>query len=164
MHQNLSLTPRFFRQIAAKGRTNVELREQFTLAPGVSQSMTAFKEKRRDSPGGDQASVGSGQRDSVSGPVVRVCMPFDKLFHWCLLNVFVVIQQIKEKSERSLRMPRQSFDAAPDQLRQDVAAYRRQSGAGSRGGSRPPSRSVENHLKLSDEAIRRPFTWPFDYL
>ena len=58
----------------AKGRTNVELREQFTLAPGVSQSMTAFKEKRRDSPGGDQASVGSGQRDSVSGPVVKVSL------------------------------------------------------------------------------------------
>merc|ERR1719175_515768 len=51
----------------AKGRTNVELREQFTLAPGVSQSMTAFKEKRKESPAPD-GSVGSGQRDSVSGP------------------------------------------------------------------------------------------------
>merc|ERR1719270_1669991 len=29
----------------AKGRTNVEPREQFTLAPGVSQSMTSFKPK-----------------------------------------------------------------------------------------------------------------------
>jgi len=114
----------------AKGRTNVELREQFTLAPGVSQSMTAFKEKRRDSPGGDQASVGSGQRDSVSGPVVK----------------------IKEKSERSLRMPRQSFGEAPDQLRQDVAAYRRQSGAGSRGGSRPPSRTGSNISLNSDDS------------
>merc|ERR1712012_1333556 len=35
----------------AKGRTNVELREQFTLASGVSQSMTPFKSKApRESP------------------------------------------------------------------------------------------------------------------
>ena len=65
-------TNQIFCRLAAKGRTNVELREQFTLAPGVSQSMTAFKEKRKESPAPD-GSVGSGQRDSVSGPVVKVC-------------------------------------------------------------------------------------------
>ena len=34
----------------AKGRTNVELREQFTLASGVSQSMTPFKTRANTSP------------------------------------------------------------------------------------------------------------------
>lgn len=29
----------------AKGRTNIELREQFILADGVSQTMTAFRSK-----------------------------------------------------------------------------------------------------------------------
>jgi len=111
----------------AKGRTNVELREQFTLAPGVSQSMTAFKEKRKpESPG----EPGSGQqRDSVSGPVVK----------------------IKEKSEKSLRMPRQSFDAGPG-----YDGYRRASGLpGSRGGSRPPSRAGSNMSLNSDDSSPR---------
>lgn len=31
---------------AAKGRTNIELREQFILADGVSQSMAAFTPRR----------------------------------------------------------------------------------------------------------------------
>ena len=55
----------------AKGRTNVELREQFTLASGVSQSMTPFKSKPRDrSPSGSIS--GESQRPSVSGPITKV--------------------------------------------------------------------------------------------
>ena len=55
----------------AKGRTNVELREQFTLASGVSQSMTPFKAKPRErSPSGSIS--GESQRQSVSGPITKV--------------------------------------------------------------------------------------------
>merc|ERR1712072_690889 len=71
----------------AKGRTNVELREQFTLASGVSQSMTPFKAKPRERSPSGSISGDSAQRPSVSGPITK----------------------IKEKSERSLPMPRQSM-------------------------------------------------------
>ena len=48
----------------AKGRTNVELREQFILADGVSQSMTPFKAKRT-------ASI------SATGPITKVGFDYD---------------------------------------------------------------------------------------
>ena len=73
-------------------------------------------------------------------------------------KIIVFLVQIKEKSEKSLRMPRASFDGAggnfDPQLRSDVAAYRRQSGLGgpgSRGGSRPPSRTGSNISLNSDD-------------
>ena len=64
----------------AKGRTNVELREQFTLASGVSQSMTPFKSKPRDrSPSGSIS--GESQRPSVSGPITKVIV-FELLLNY----------------------------------------------------------------------------------
>ena len=64
---------------AAKGRTNVELREQFTLAEGVSQSMATFKSKSPAvggsgrSPTSSAASTWSGQSSSsASGPIIKV--------------------------------------------------------------------------------------------
>lgn len=124
----------------AKGRTNVELREQFTLAPGVSQSMTAFKSKpgqrAEGSPNSSVSGGPSGQRPSISGPITK----------------------IKEKSERSLGMDvarhRASQDAsyASQYDNETMAGYtRRQSAApGSRNGSRPPSRTGSN-LSLDSE-------------
>merc|ERR1719188_2414878 len=122
----------------AKGRTNVELREQFTLASGVSQSMTPFKSKPRDrSPSGSIS--GASQRPSVSGPITK----------------------IKEKSERRLPMPRQSInpdDAASIRRYRDEQmgfTARRQSGIpGSRGGSRPSSRAGSNLSLNSDDSPR----------
>ena len=50
----------------------MELREQFTLASGVSQSMTPFKAKPRErSPSGSMSGE-SAQRPSVSGPITKV--------------------------------------------------------------------------------------------
>merc|ERR1712223_2015734 len=122
----------------AKGRTNVELREQFTLAPGVSQSMTGFKSKPRASDTSPNSSV-SGQRQSVSGPITK----------------------IKEKSERSLPMPRQSMNpedaASIRKYRDEQMGFtgRRQSGIpGSRGGSRPSSRAGSNLSLNSDDSPR----------
>merc|ERR1712012_1170585 len=60
----------------AKGRTNVELREQFTLAPGVSQSMTSFKPKtsqqqqKTESPNSSVSGQGS-RSPSMSGPITK---------------------------------------------------------------------------------------------
>jgi len=123
----------------AKGRTNVELREQFTLAPGVSQSMTSFKPKtsqqqKTESPNSSVSGQGS-RNPSTSGPITK----------------------IKQKSERSLGMDvashRASMDAAYETsqggMPETMAGFtRRQStqpgGPGSRNGSRPPSRTGSN--------------------
>jgi len=121
----------------AKGRTNVELREQFTLASGVSQSMTAFKSKPSRTEGSPNSSVSggqTGQRPSISGPITK----------------------IKEKSERSLGMDvarhRASQDAGYAYDNETMAGYTRRQSAqpGSRNGSRPPSRTGSN-LSLDSE-------------
>lgn len=49
----------------AKGRTNIELRERFILADGVSQGMVAFKSKPLVNPK-------TGEINSV-GPITKVC-------------------------------------------------------------------------------------------
>lgn len=67
---------------AAKGRTNIELREQFILADGVSQSMSAFKSKpspnaqQRQSVTGSTGSSGGsltgGSLAGSAGPITKV--------------------------------------------------------------------------------------------
>ena len=50
----------------AKGRTNIELREQFILADGVSQSMAAFKPRVSNSNGNSPSPV------PTQGPIMKV--------------------------------------------------------------------------------------------
>ena len=58
----------------AKGRTNVELREQFTLASGVSQSMTPFKSKAPPAQASPTSSVsGETRNGGMQGPITKVC-------------------------------------------------------------------------------------------
>merc|ERR1711944_132438 len=109
------------------------------LASGVSQSMTPFKSKPRERSPSGSISGESAQRPSVSGPITK----------------------IKEKSERSLPMPRQSInpdDAASIRKYRDEQmgfTARRQSGIpGSRGGSRPSSRAGSNLSLNSDDSPR----------
>lgn len=52
----------------AKGRTNIELREQFILADGVSQSMTAFKPRVSISSQSPQ----NGSPIPTQGPIMKV--------------------------------------------------------------------------------------------
>lgn len=62
----------------AKGRTNIELREQFILADGVSQSMAAFKPRLSTaSQGSSQGQNGSHASSPVStqGPITKVKTP-----------------------------------------------------------------------------------------
>merc|ERR1712106_671263 len=133
----------------AKGRTNVELREQFVLAPGVSQSMTPFKSKAPPQQSSPTSSVSGEQRNgSISqGPITK----------------------IKEKSERSLGMNvRSSVDYGGQHQDDSTNFSRRTSSAqggrnsltpssqpGSRPGSRPPSRHGSNMSLNSDEDGRR---------
>lgn len=54
----------------AKGRTNIELREQFILASGVTQAMTTFRSRPSFIGQNLDVSTGrtQGQRLSVTGP------------------------------------------------------------------------------------------------
>ncbi|EAT45935.1 AAEL002829-PA, partial [Aedes aegypti] len=54
----------------AKGRTNIELREQFILADGVSQSMAVFKPRMSVSTG--SGSTQAGSPIPTQGPIVKV--------------------------------------------------------------------------------------------
>merc|ERR1740116_460853 len=108
----------------AKGRTNVELREQFTLAPGVSQSMTSFKSKApRESP--TSSVSGDTRNGSMQGPITK----------------------IKEKSERSQGMNvRSSVDYGQDDYgRRSSGMGRNSLTPGSQPGSRPGSRAPSHH-------------------
>ncbi|XP_046680757.1 dystonin isoform X30 [Homalodisca vitripennis] len=120
----------------AKGRTNIELREQFILAEGVSQSMSAFKPK--PSPASQRSvSISSGS----AGPITKV----------------------RERSARSVPMGRAAsgrVSGTPDSLSDNESSplYSRTprkpstpgrrpsltpggSLPGSRNNSRPPSRT-----------------------
>merc|ERR1719220_2625618 len=110
----------------AKGRTNVELREQFTLASGVSQSMTPFKSKApRESP--TSSVSGDTRNGSMQGPITK----------------------IKEKSERSLGMNvRSSVDYGQDDY------GRRSSGMG-RNSLTPGSHHGSNVSLNSEDDGRR---------
>merc|ERR1719220_2515898 len=121
----------------AKGRTNVELREQFTLASGVSQSMTPFKSKApRESP--TSSVSGDTRNGSMQGPITK----------------------IKEKSERSLGMNvRSSVDYGQDDYGRRSSGYGRNSlMPGSQPGSRPGSRAPSHHgsnVSLNSNADER---------
>lgn len=72
---NPTFSPQLFTpRITAKGRTNIELREQFILADGVSQTMTAFRPKTSAS-SPVSGSSGSSLR-TPAGPITKV-------FYWC---------------------------------------------------------------------------------
>merc|ERR1719228_1419505 len=127
----------------AKGRTNVELREQFTLASGVSQSMTPFKSKAPPAQGSPTSSVSGETRNGMQGPITK----------------------IKEKSERSLGMNvRSSVDYG---YQDESMSFSRRTSTqgrnsltpgsqpGSRPGSRPPSRHGSNMSLNSDDDGRR---------
>ncbi|XP_071543036.1 uncharacterized protein shot isoform X14 [Panulirus ornatus] len=132
---------------SSKGRTNVELREQFILAEGVSQSMTPFKSKPSpNSSVSSQSGTPAQQRSQSlpnSGPIIKV----------------------RERTAKSSAMGRTSFSAGtPDSSFSEEGGTssfhlhggKRKASApvtsrssfntsgdsqpGSRGGSRPPSR------------------------
>lgn len=62
--------------ISAKGRTNVELREQFILAQGVSQSMSPFVSKSPSGSSGSSSYSGASwstrSPSSATGPITKV--------------------------------------------------------------------------------------------
>ncbi|XP_067144023.1 microtubule-actin cross-linking factor 1 isoform X6 [Centruroides vittatus] len=87
----------------AKGRTNLELREQFILADGVSQSMTPFKPK--PSPNSSQSSQSGGSSFIHSAGSIPSTGPITK---------------VREKSERSVPM-RQRRTSGPADTSSDYS-------------------------------------------
>lgn len=70
---NTPVYPWSLARCTAKGRTNIELREQFILADGVSQSMTAFKPRISTT----QSPTSTGSRTSSAGPITKVGLKHD---------------------------------------------------------------------------------------
>ena len=106
---------------SAKGRTNIELREQFILAEGVSQSMAHFVSKTPKSPSGVSKSPSSSQSggssvswsgrsaSSASGPITKVSSLRINWVTWLTTlkfhSLFVVGYHIKTKAETYWYLP-----------------------------------------------------------
>ncbi|XP_037048333.1 dystonin isoform X45 [Bradysia coprophila] len=101
----------------AKGRTNIELREQFILADGVSQSMAAFKPRVSLSSGSNPNGSHASSPVNSQGPITKV----------------------RERSVRSVAMSRPSRSSlsasTPDSLSDNESSL----GAGGRYTPRKPS-------------------------
>ncbi|XP_034478273.1 dystonin isoform X16 [Drosophila innubila] len=135
----------------AKGRTNIELREQFILADGVSQSMAAFT-SRRSTPNAAQTANNS-QNGGAGSPNLPPYMSGQG-----------PIIKVRERSVRSIPMSRPSRSSlsasTPDSLSDNEGSHGGPSGrytprkvtytstrtgltpGGSRAGSKPNSRPL----------------------
>ncbi|XP_065222560.1 dystonin isoform X15 [Planococcus citri] len=126
----------------AKGRTNIELREQFILADGVSQSMSAFKPKH---------STASEKQKSVSltsntGPITKIrerttrSVPLGKTVN---RNIGTPDSLSDNESSPYARTPVRKA-ATPTFKGGSLPGSRGNSRPASRQGSKPPSRHGSN--------------------
>jgi len=132
----------------AKGRTNLELREQFILPEGVSQGMSPFKTKAASPNSSFSGQPGTGQ---IAVTPLHARSPS--------LPTAGPITKIREKTAaRSSPMGRASFSAGTPESsvsesdgsfhlhsgRKPSATARNISGVGSNSGSRPASRNTDS--------------------
>ncbi|XP_055691757.1 dystonin isoform X3 [Lutzomyia longipalpis] len=121
----------------AKGRTNVELREQFTLADGVSQSMAAFR-PRLSTPG--------AQDSSASSPILSSQGP---------------IMKIRERSQRSVAMSRPTRSSLSASTPDSLSDNESSSGIGRRFSARTtPSLSRTPGSREASKPGSRPSSRP----
>ncbi|XP_048523579.1 dystonin isoform X31 [Dendroctonus ponderosae] len=144
----------------AKGRTNIELREQFILADGVSQTMTAFKSKR------SSASPVSGSSSSSlrtpQGPITKVrersqrSVPMGSLPRHSKSTLSAGTPDSLSDNESGFRTPRKPVyrsTLTPGGSRNNSRPASR---TGSRPGSKPPSRHGSNQsLDSTDDTPSR---------
>lgn len=145
----------------AKGRTNVELREQFILAQGVSQSMSPFVSKSPSGSSGSSSYSGASwstrSPSSATGPITKIR---EKTVHstpWRQNGARATpgpdgeVRQIMSqphvdstpKRSRYITSPRNVFSPA-------VPGSGRSSRASTGGGSRPPSRADSECSEISE--------------
>ncbi|CAL1261306.1 unnamed protein product [Larinioides sclopetarius] len=137
----------------AKGRTNLELREQFILADGVSQSMAPFKPK--PSPNSSVSSQ-SGTTNSMpsAGPITKIREKSERS---------TPMRQSRSSAENSSDISGPSFSetdsfsnrsgfsrTTPSRLSPRTASGKPSSRPSSRQGSRPPSRAPSD---LSQDGV-----------
>ncbi|XP_017784132.1 PREDICTED: microtubule-actin cross-linking factor 1 isoform X5 [Nicrophorus vespilloides] len=146
----------------AKGRTNIELREQFILADGVSQSMTAFKPKTSTS-----GSSASSLRTPTTGPITKVrersvrSVPMSGSVPRTSKSSLSVgtPDSLSDTEGPSYRTPRKSSYRTGLTPGGSRSNSRPASRAGSRPGSKPPSRHGSN-LSLDSTADDTPSRIP----
>ncbi|XP_049817745.1 dystonin isoform X11 [Aethina tumida] len=143
----------------AKGRTNIELREQFILADGVSQTMTAFKSK----PVASSPTSGSSQSSlrTPQGPITKVrersqrSVPMGSLnrTHKSSLSAGTP-DSLSDNESGAFRTPRRpSYNRSQLTPGGSKNNSRPASRTGSRPGSKPPSRHGSNlSLDSTDDA------------
>ncbi|KAG5872490.1 hypothetical protein JTB14_037535 [Gonioctena quinquepunctata] len=133
----------------AKGRTNIELREQFILADGVSQTMTAFKPKTSASSPASGSSASSLR--TTQGPIMKVrersqrSMPMGTHPRTSKSSLSVGTPDSLSDNEsstfRTPRKPSYRSTLTPGGSRNNSRPASR---TGSRPGSKPPSRHGSN--------------------
>jgi dystonin len=134
----------------AKGRTNIELREQFILADGVSQTMTAFKPKTSASSPASGSSASSLR--TPQGPITKVrersarSVPMGSLPRTTKSSLSAgTPDSLSDNESATFRTPRK-----PSSYRSTLTPggsrsnSRPASRTGSRPGSKPPSRHGSN--------------------
>ncbi|XP_063905659.1 dystonin isoform X26 [Zophobas morio] len=134
----------------AKGRTNIELREQFILADGVSQTMTAFKPKTSASSPASGSSASSLR--TPQGPITKVrersarSVPMGSLPRTSKSSLSAgTPDSLSDNESATFRTPRK-----PSSYRSTLTPggsrsnSRPASRTGSRPGSKPPSRHGSN--------------------
>uniref|UniRef100_A0A6P7F8X5 Dystonin isoform X26 n=1 Tax=Diabrotica virgifera virgifera TaxID=50390 RepID=A0A6P7F8X5_DIAVI len=140
----------------AKGRTNIELREQFILADGVSQTMTAFKPKTSAS----SPTSGSSASRTPQGPITKVrersqrSVPMGSLPRTSKSSLSAgTPDSLSDNESSTFRTPRKPSYRSTLTPGGSRSNSRPQSRTGSRPGSKPPSRHGSNlSLDSTDDA------------
>ncbi|KAK9887502.1 hypothetical protein WA026_023054 [Henosepilachna vigintioctopunctata] len=133
----------------AKGRTNIELREQFILADGVSQTMTAFKPRTSVSSPASGSSASSLR--TPQGPITKVrersakSVPMGSLPRTSKSSLSAgTPDSLSDNESSTFRTPRKPSYRSNLTPGGSTCNSRPASRAGSRPGSKPPSRHGSN--------------------
>ncbi|XP_064211548.1 dystonin isoform X36 [Tribolium castaneum] len=133
----------------AKGRTNIELREQFILADGVSQTMTAFKPKTSASSPASGSSASSLR--TPQGPITKVrersarSVPMGSLPRTSKSSLSAgTPDSLSDNESSAFRTPRKPSYRSTMTPGGSRSNSRPASRTGSRPGSKPPSRHGSN--------------------
>ncbi|XP_044265469.1 microtubule-actin cross-linking factor 1 isoform X20 [Tribolium madens] len=133
----------------AKGRTNIELREQFILADGVSQTMTAFKPKTSASSPASGSSASSLR--TPQGPITKVrersarSVPMGSLPRTSKSSLSAgTPDSLSDNESSTFRTPRKPSYRSTMTPGGSRSNSRPASRTGSRPGSKPPSRHGSN--------------------
>ncbi|XP_046365486.2 microtubule-actin cross-linking factor 1, isoforms 1/2/3/5-like isoform X11 [Haliotis rufescens] len=150
---------RFLHHDQSKGRTNIELREQFILAEGVSQSMTGFVPKTPPSSNSGSSTYSGGNNSwssrspsTASGPIYKIREKTQHQSPWKrgktspdkeVTQIMSRTETPKGRYSKDLRSPRNI----------NSPVSRSSSRASTGTGSRPPSRTGSEASETSEPDV-----------